>query len=322
VAGIALAGGFGWRGRRHGLTCDQLVSAEVVLAGGSVVTAGPDSEPELLWALRGAGAGNFGVVTSLTLRAYPLEPLWAVHASFDLADAVEVIDAWQRHAVGLPDEVTLELALTAPDEDTEPVTLELLGVAPEAAASHLGPFTAATRLAGYHLEAFDSARYLAGWIDRTTEPVWLPSTPVDKPSFQYVKSEFFAAPVPREAIAALVENFVTQRVYGQYRDLEFTPWGGAYARPPAESAFPHRDPAFMVSHTVLVGASGTLRGHARDWITRSWETLHPFGTGAVYGGYPDPTLEDGPAAYYGPHLERLRRVKAAYDPGGMFGGIT
>ena len=113
IAGLTMGGGIGLLGRRHGLTCDSLVAARVVLADGRVVDCGPDAEPDLFWALRGAGGGQFGVVTSLTFDtvAEPLttrfELRWAPAAT------TEIVAAWQEWAPTAPDELTANLTLVA-----------------------------------------------------------------------------------------------------------------------------------------------------------------------------------------------------------------
>jgi FAD/FMN-containing dehydrogenase len=91
VAGLSLGGGIGWFSRKHGLTCDQFVELEVVLASGEVVTASADSHPELFWALRGGG-GNFGVVTKFTFRAYDFGPLMRIGvALYTVEEAAEAL---------------------------------------------------------------------------------------------------------------------------------------------------------------------------------------------------------------------------------------
>jgi len=108
-------------------------------------------------------------------------------------------------------------------------------------------------------------------------------------------------------------------VYGEYRDLEFTPWRGAYAQV-HDNAFIHRDPLFLVSHTVLRGTSAGPRhlAGASRWINDSWSVLHPHGNGHAYQGYPDPQLADWESAYYGQHAVRLKAIKTKYDPCGTF----
>src|SRR6266496_1763871 len=126
---------------------------------------------------------------------------------------------------------------------------------------------------------------------------------------------------PTEGIAALVAGFQRGRVAGQSRELDFTPWGGAYNRVPADAtAFAHRDERFLLKQAVVVDpdAPATEREAARRWLARSWDQVHPWGSGGVYPNFPDPDLEDWAHAYYGSNLERLRRVKRRYDPGSFF----
>ncbi len=324
IGGIALAGGFGFRGRMHGLTADQLVRATIVLADGSITTADDVHDAELFWALRGAGAGNFGVVTSVTLRTYPLTGLHGLYARWPLEHAVTVLDTWQHWAPYLPENSTVEAYLVASDYDDEPAHVEIWGV-----TTSSGLLAEASALVGvpaeksrvFKLCPTEAAKYLCGWTIRDNEPLWVPEGPFERPARAYVKSEFFDYLVPASALAALADSLVADRAYGEYRDVEFTPWRGAYARLAGhESAFIHRDPHSLISHTVLNGSNATperLRG-AETWLARSHADLHPYGSGHVYQGYPDPDLPDWGRAYYGHQLRRLQAIKSKYDPDSVF----
>jgi FAD/FMN-containing dehydrogenase len=137
----------------------------------------------------------------------------------------------------------------------------------------------------------------------------------------FSKSEFFRQPLPTRAIAALLDHLAAERPAGQQRVLDFTPWGGAYNRIPDDAtAFAHRAERFLLKHDVAVDpdAGAAQRRGARDWLTRSWALVHPWGSGRVYPNFPDPELADWPAAYHGGNLARLTRIKAAYDPDDVF----
>src|SRR5262249_2258885 len=124
ITGLTLGGGIGLLGRKHGLTCDRLLGAQVVLPDGSVVECDRDREPDLFWALRGAGGGQFGVVTSLRFDTVP-EPITTriePHSS-DVALA-ELVAAWQAWAPDAPDELTVNLTL-----ESEPARATLFGAA-------------------------------------------------------------------------------------------------------------------------------------------------------------------------------------------------
>ena len=127
--------------------------------------------------------------------------------------------------------------------------------------------------------------------------------------------------MPPEAIAALVRHLERERVPGQARELDFSPWGGAYNRVPAHAtAFAHREHRFLLKHAAEVDADAPPadRDAARTWPARSWSLVHPWGSGGAYPNFPDPDLDAWPRAYHGANLERLVRVKAAYDPGEVF----
>ena len=127
-------------------------------------------------------------------------------------------------------------------------------------------------------------------------------------------------PLAHSAIEACVARFAADRRYPQYRELEFVPWRGAYAREDGAACFLHRTPRLLVRHTCTVGARATaeLRDHARDWVDASAATLAPCANGHVYQGYADLRLEGWEEAYYGDAYPRLRRIKRRVDPGDVF----
>jgi hypothetical protein len=137
----------------------------------------------------------------------------------------------------------------------------------------------------------------------------------------YSKSEFFPAELPADVSAALLARFADGRRPREARVLDFTPWAGAYNRVPADAtAFAHRTERFLLKQEVVVDAdaSDAERQSARDWLSRSWALVHPWGSGGVYPNFPDPELEGWARAYLGANLDRLMRVKATYDPENVF----
>ncbi len=327
VTGAVLGGGYGALGRLYGLGCDHLLAAEVVLADGRIVVADADREPDLFWALRGAGGGNFGVVTSLLLRTRPAVPTTTFHCWWTYRHAAEVVAAWQRWAPDAPGEVNAEVALLASGDPAEPPVVVLFGVVAggrDLTSVIVGEFAG---LVGAGAESVGTVErpatdptglhsYLgfpAGDVPPTGRPL------AEPPGVRVSRSEFFDRALPADAIERLVSHYAADRVLGQYRDLELVPWGGAYSAV-RDTAFAHRDARFLLKHAVeLAGGADTgLRHAARDWLTGSAATLAGHGTGGVYPNYPEPDLPDWPTAYHGPNLPRLTRVKATYDPHNTF----
>jgi FAD/FMN-containing dehydrogenase len=330
VGGLTLGGGLGILGRKYGVTSDHLIGAEIVLADGRILRCDDHHEADLFWALRGAGAGNFGVVTTLVFRALPAPPTTTnIHLAWPYAQAAAVIGAWQRWAPTAPDELAASLKITAGTDPDRPPAVDLYG------AFH-GPPADAARLVEEqvgHVGADPTATALTPMTSPQTRKFWAelgntaeessrPSVP-QPPEAQclYAKSEFFARPLPAEAVGALLEALGEGRTAGESRELDFMPWGGAYnRRPPDATAFVHRDQLFQLKHAVVVGrdAPPADQAAAHRAATRSWASVHPWGSGRVFQNFADPDLEDWAEAYYGPNYDRLVRVKARYDPANLF----
>ncbi|MQA05459.1 MAG: FAD-binding protein [Streptosporangiales bacterium] len=326
IAGLTLGGGLGILGRRYGLTCDRLRAASVVLADGTYVTCDADSYADLFWALRGAGGGQFGVVTSLTFEPVPAPAMTAYHLTWPADAAPAVLGGWQSWAPAAPDDLAASLLLTVPAAVEEPLAVHVFGalcggdrqvaadlLAALTAAVGVAPATATYRDAGY--------RETKSHLGQLGERIGVAAHADGARPVATSKSEFFTDAVPPATIATLVEHLVQARVPGQARELDCTPWAGAYNRVATDAtAFAHRDAHFLVKHTVVTDAhsSAPARSAATRWLDQSWAIVHPHGAGGGYPNFPDPALADAPAAYHGTNHAQLTRVKAAYDPTELF----
>jgi FAD/FMN-containing dehydrogenase len=315
IAGLTLGGGLGFVGRKYGLTSDQLVEAQVVLADGRIVDCDERREPDLFWALRGAGGGQFGVVTSFRFSTVPAENLTCFKLVWPYRHAAELTETWQQWSPDAVDELAASLLFQFSDASGEPIATlvgTMLGSEQEAASmlDELATRVGAEPVSAFVEEMSNAAakRYLAPGASA-------------EPDLVFIKSEFFREPLPSDTIAALIDAFGTGREPGQARELDFTPWRGAYNRLPAEAtAFAHRGERFLLKHAVALArdASPGEREAGREWLARSWAIVHPGGSGGVFPNFPDPDLDDWERAYHGVNYERLTRVKAAYDPDGVF----
>jgi hypothetical protein len=321
IGGQALGGGLGLLGRSRGLTSDQVVAAQVVLADGRVVECDEQRHEDLFWALRGAGACGLGVVTRLTLRTVPEPTATSFHLEWPYDRASVLIAAWQEWSPTGPDELAASLLVTVGGEAGADPVVHLFG-------SMIGSEIETAAL----LDEFVS---VAGADPAPSERAYMrygllksylaergPGDQEDEGGLPYMKSEFFRKPLPAGAVQALVELFVRERRPGEARKLDFMPWGGAYNRVPTDAtAFPHREELFLLEHSVVVPARSdtTATEAARTWLSDSWELVHPLGSGGVYANFPDTDLPDEHRAYWGGNLERVRRVKEKYDPAGVFG---
>jgi FAD/FMN-containing dehydrogenase len=329
IAGLTLGGGLGILGRKHGLTCDHLLRAQVVLADGQIVECDEHHNEDLFWGLRGAGCGNFGVVTSFVFRTVPAPPTTIFHLVWPLNRAGELIQAWQDWAPAGPDELDATLRLSAGGDGERPPLVDLFGAvlgSDADAAELLGELVARSgtdpaSASRRHVPYREAKRYLDGLGPTDDWPDEAPPPPRPAADHLFTKSEFFRQLLPRDTIAALVVNLPRRMAGGQAREVTFTPWGGAYNRVRADAtAFAHRDELFVAQHLLTLDpdVNTTAGDPVRDWLTRSWALVHPWGSGGVYPNFPDPDLEDWEHAYYGENYARLLRVKATYDPDGFF----
>jgi FAD/FMN-containing dehydrogenase len=326
IAGLTLGGGLGILGRKYGLTSDHLLAAQIVLADGCIVDCDKDHDQELFWALRGAGSGNFGVVTSLTFRTHRALSATNFHLTWSHTRAAGAIAAWQAWAPAAPDELYASLLLSAGGDPKQPPMVDLFGSmlgGEHDTAQLLDEYVA--RVGGDPTSEFlrqmsfrETTRYWAGLGN--TDCAGQDEHP-ERLQVAAVKSEFFRQPLPTEAVSALLANLTDGRLPRQHRELDFTPWGGAYNRVRDDAtAFVHRGELFSLKHTVTIeaGSPQSARDAAERWLRQSWSSVRPWGTGRVYPNFPDADLENWGDAYYGTNYRRLLRVKATYDPRNIF----
>ena len=316
VAGLALSGGVSHQRRRDGMTVDNLVSAEVVLADGRRVRASADEHPDLHWALRGGG-GNFGVVTSFELRLHELGPeVFGLNVAYPIEDAGRVLAGWRDAVAGAPDELsTAGFIWSLPVIDDLPEQLR--------GAPHVG-------VAGMWAGDPDEGERVTQALRALATPLLDMSGTMPYVEFQQSLDPFFP-PGPRRYWKALyLDGFSDGAIdttvdWSNRRPSNDTlviirHCGGAIARVGAEeTAFGDRSSEWMLS------IDSTWHGPADDatnvaYTRAFWDAAAPFSNGQTYFNFPG-LFEDGEAAVratYGANHDRLTRVKAAYDPDNRF----
>jgi FAD/FMN-containing dehydrogenase len=316
VAGLALSGGVSHQRRRDGMTIDNLVSAEVVLADGRVVRASADEHADLWWALRGGG-GNFGVVTSFELRLHALGPeVFGVNVAYPVDDAARVLAGWRDAVADAPDELSSAGFVWSMPAD-EALPPELRG------APYVG-------LAGMWAGDPDEGERATRALRELATPLLDMSGRMPYLDFQRSLDPFFPAGVRRYWKALYMEDLGDAAIettvdWSARRPSADTlvivrHCGGAIGRVGAEeTAFGDRGGEWMLS----IDSSWTepAEDAANVEYTRAfWDAAAPFSNGQTYFNFPG-LFEEGDAAVrasYGANHERLARVKAAYDPDNRF----
>jgi FAD/FMN-containing dehydrogenase len=322
IAGITQGGGIGVVDRAYGLTCDHLVSAQVVLADSSIVTCDAATHADLFWALRGGGGGNFGIVTSMTFDTFATQDVTSFSASFAWADAANVLAAWQAWPQTLPDTVWSGLVLS----DTQMIQVAgiVLGSESDFApiwAQFLAAAGAAPTSQTIQLESFRDAM-LASCYAMTVSQCHLGSETSDglvsRTAFA-ATSDFFDAALPTAGIQALLAAVSAQQGTGLLVIMDLM--GGAIARvAPDATAFVHRNALFSAQYYIQsgLGVPDSVVANARGVVSGMRAAMSAWSSGEAYQNYLDPNLANWQSAYYGANYARLVQVKAAYDPTQMF----
>jgi FAD/FMN-containing dehydrogenase len=297
IAGLTLGGGIGVTTRKFGLTCDKLVAATVVTADGQQHTV---DGGDLLWALKGGGGGNFGIVTSFTFTTDPAPDITVFGLKYPADSTADVVGAWQEWFPQQPDELWSHCTVSAGSPPTCRIGGALVGdenLCKQLLRSMPRASSVLVQGKGY----LDAMRYFGNCARRDAAQC-LPESEggqVGRDLF-YASSRVLAEPVDPGTLVGLLTGRSTV-------DVMLDSFGGAVGRvAPDATAFPHRK-AFA-SAQIYASAGEQDMTEVRDGL--------PGGTG--YVNYIDPTMPDWATAYYGDNLPRLRNVAATYDPDKVF----
>ena len=317
VAGLTLGGGTGYLTRKHGLTIDSLLEADVVLADGRVVTASKNEHADLFWALRGGG-GNFGVVTSFVFQAHPVSTVYAGPIFWEATHAREVLRAYREFLPTAPEELGLFAGLkTVPSTDPFP-------------RSHWGQ-RACALIGAYNGPADDGQRLMAQLLGAVPPPIfnWMGAMPF--PAMQSLFDPFFPKGMQwywkGDFVKTLSDEAIDvhiARAAEAPTELCLThlyPIDGAVQRvAPDATAWSVRD----ASWSMVIAAISPDPAQAdalKAWGRGYWRAIHPFNMDGGYVNFMMDASDEAAGrlqASYGENYPRLAAVKATYDPSNLF----
>ncbi len=315
IAGLTLGGGIGWLSRQHGLACDNLVEAEVVLADGRIVTASAHSHPDLFWGLRGGG-GNFGVVTRFVFRLHQVAPMMAGFVMHPGAEAGALLRHYQALAATAPRALSLAAALLhAPPAPFVPLALQGQLVA-TIAACYVGPVAegeAAVRaVRGFGrpvVDTFAVQPYTAiqRWFDEG----------VPHGLHYHCRSEWLR-PLDGQSVDALVQ--AARSASSPMSQLLLRHMGGATADlDPEATAFRFRHAEHILTLAAVWQPGDDRAGTHRRWCRDAWASLRGASAGGAYvNQLHDEGQERTREAYGEVTWARLVTLKRRYDPGNLF----
>ncbi|NUK21001.1 FAD-binding oxidoreductase, partial [Streptomyces lunaelactis] len=337
VSGLALGGGHGVTSRAYGLTCDSLTSATIVTADGKQLTASATENKDLFWALRGAGSGNFGVVTRLRFRTHPTPSTVTAYLTWPWSKAAAVLGAWQKWGPDQPDEIWSSAHLAAgPGGGSPTLSIAAFSLGSEGdlknaldrlADSAGSPArSVSVRRRGYR----DAMLGYAGCSTFAEAQCHLPGTTPGRNTQGALQRETYAAAsdffdrglsaAGLHALIAATEAFtrISPGQGGGGGSIALTALGGAINRvDPSATSFVHRR-SRMLAQYIGAWRPGTAGSAQQAWLKSAHASMRRYASGAAYQNYIDPTLTDWRRAYYGSAADRLTRLKKQYDPDRIF----
>ncbi|MGX1913994.1 FAD-binding oxidoreductase [Streptomyces phaeochromogenes] len=330
VSGLTLGGGHGVVSRAYGLTCDSLTQAKLLTAAGKQLTASATENKDLFWALRGAGNGNFGVVTELRFRTHPAPQGVSAYMSWPWSRAAAVLRAWQEWGPDQPDEIwsSCHFENAAGGTPTVSISAFSLGTygelqnAVDRLADSIGASARNVSLkrrsyeesmevyAGCSAFPDDAQCHLPG-----ATPGRSPQGALGRETYAG-RSDFFDRSISAAGIQTLLSRI--SGVRGGTGSIALTALGGAINRiDPTATAFVHRR-SRMLAQYIAAWRPGTSGTTSNSWLTEAHTAMKPHASGAAYQNYTDPTLTNWRQAYYGQAAPRLKTLKKKYDPEAFF----
>ncbi|MCC6315895.1 MAG: FAD-binding oxidoreductase [Thermomicrobiales bacterium] len=319
VSGLTLGGGWGFSCRHLGMTCDSLIATDLVDAAGQLVAASETENPDLFWAVRGAGGGNFGVHTSFTYRAVAAGDVSVFSLAWVGGDTPAIVDALCRMQVDGPRELGLRVAIRSqsrtPLTNPAPLDVDVIGL-------YWGPVAdLETLLAPVERTQAPDARIVATMASPTAREFLAATTPTGTYG---IKTGFMrGAPTPA-AIAEMLE-WVARMPGVPSRAQESTIglycWGGAVNDVPADAtAFVHRDADLLFKCEALWEPQDdpALVAANLEGLEACHAAMSPHLAGGAYQNFTDRAQDAWQHAYYGSNFERLVEVKQAWDPDALF----
>ncbi|HET7717258.1 MAG TPA: FAD-binding oxidoreductase [Bauldia sp.] len=310
AAGFVLGGGIGFNMRLFGLACDQLEATELVGADGAIHTASATDNPDLFWACRGGGGGNFGINTMFRLRTFPAEPrtyFWLDWPNANERLLAALIGALDTAPPTLGSRLSLDTSRDRPG-----VSVRLIGQIAGTRSEALAILDAPLKLEAPEHNQILTVDYWAA------ESVLVDS---DGPFSFHERSRFVTEPLGEDFAGVAMDWMRRWPGTGGSGDLVLFQTGGKINEiAPDATAFVHRDSRWLlvVSAAWSQDDPADVVDRARAWQDGFYADLLRFARGGAYQNFTDPALEDWAEAYYGANLPRLRAVKRALDPDNVF----
>jgi len=326
ISGLTLGGGIGVVDRAYGLTCDNLLSVDVITADGTKVTCSATQEPELFWALRGGGGGNFGIVSNFTFKTHATKDITVFEAYYSFNDFETVMAQWQTLSQTWPNEMWAQVipnwingatrvyirafCLNTVTEATQHWQLFIDSISATPNSNSVSTNTYRNVMLGT-CENSIAACHLSSQFPEGTMP---------RSAFA-ASSDFFHQTIPPIGIQTLKTFIEESKADGNLGMIILNTMGGAIDElSQSDTAFIHRNALFSAEYYTYLStnASNETIDETQKWQNSFRGVMAPWSSGGAYVNYLDAYIEDWQQAYYGDNYTKLAEVKRQYDPSGIF----
>jgi FAD/FMN-containing dehydrogenase len=305
IGGLTLGGGIGWLMGKYGLTIDSLLSADLVTAGGQLVTASATQHPDLFWGVRGGG-GNFGVATSFTFQLHPVRAVLAGKIVYPLSQAKDVLRFYREYTRTAPDELTAYAAITTTSHGVPTISISLC---------YCGPLTQGERLIE-PLKQFASP--LADFV-HVKPNLQAISSDAGAPNGRCYYEKAYSLHELSDDVIDLIAAYSTART-SPYSQVLIQHVHGAVRRvSPTATAFALREVPYVMNIVAEWPADDAQQADRHmEWVRAFQAALLPFTLKGVYTNFLGNEGEEQVRASYGVNYKRLVALKNRYDPTNVF----
>jgi FAD/FMN-containing dehydrogenase len=305
IGGLTLGGGIGWLMGEYGLTVDNLLSVDLVTAGGQMLTASVNEHPDLFWGVRGGG-GNFGVATSLTFQLHPVDTVLAGKISYPLSQAREILRFYREFTRSAPDDLTAYVALSTTSHGIPVISISLCYARPDALGERL---VAPLRTVGSPLaDQLHIRPYLQAISSDAGAPI----------GRHYYEQAISIEELSDDAIN-LIADFSAARTSPFSQVLIQHVHGAARRVSPTATAFALREVPYVMNIMAEWPAGDTQQADWHmEWVRAFRAALLPYTLNGVYINFLGEEGEEQVRASYGVNYERLVSLKNTYDPDNIF----
>ena len=309
VAGHTLGGGFGLIARKYGLACDNVLAIEMVDAQGNILNVTPTENPDLFWALRGGGNGNFGIVTQFVFQTHTMGRVQTFGMDWLLSPdkALHVIQDWQRWAPQAPEDITSLFRVSRSRNGM--IRLHAAGLSLgsqndlQRELENLNLHSRCDKSSINEMSFIESVHHFAG--SSQYQSVYMKA-----------KSDYLKSPMSDQGFMTMMKSLLAQ---SSSLDILFDSYGGAISRVKnTDTAFAHRESTqYVLQYYTQWSAPQESAAHLSS-IRSVYDSMRPFVSGSCYVNYCDLDLKNPRTAYWGANLPRLMQIKAAVDPDNLF----